>query len=835
MNRLAPWLLAVVAVAIVGAAGCAKNTSRPTAKMQGPQGVAVYRGFGADQPGVLRTLLAVANTRGDDLRIVDAVTDQVLAGPTLVAALTVPTEPRPSLIAAGALHDRAADGAEVAKADLLVVAPRGLVARPLPAPAGTFGAVIELVVTWDERTRVDATATVDLGDLVPDGALTGLLVAPVMEADGSGGWRPAPGVARVLATTTDGGLVSILATRAAGSDAIQLGSPELQSLGFAGLDLGISSDATKIYIATLDPIPGAGGVLGVAELDNTVALLPLPVRPLDARLGTTQVAALDVAPFLDNDAVDPELDTFGPAVPRVFAVLDPSGCGRDRSMPCGIAVIDPATGGLAPDPAGELPYQLPIQIPGEVVDFAVSGPSKVSDKAGFMKFDPGSGLRWTKAFAGVSSTSGRIYLLDLSHHSVGNAFSPLSGGAATRVIGSASFVAGTNSTTAADSAAIGLWFEPPTGGNATLYFDILAAVGVAVTPGYTNSEVFTVTYQGKLPGLGSRLAVAHVETGAPSWIAIQEATGLVGPGTSPWRSVARLYDPRLAVRVGDLVALETFPAGICPAGTFEVVVTGFLPPDPLRYPGGAVSVAKSPSEPPVIDSSCLPQGADTPVTVSFRVPNLVLVGSASGYAGRPDFVAGAPENAPRFEFKYEDERLLSCPIMADDPLQWPPDAAAIAACDATCRATCERLVISRRARRSFYMTDGCPPIKSESPNDAGRACIARWVRGFGLTFPMPKGPVVAFKVGASDPELGLTMRRGTYLYFNTGSGFAPGSRAPSSGGAAVGATSPFGVALFDRGAVTGLANDGIRGYAAFADNLVLEFAPWTNVAPITIR
>ena len=79
MNRLAPWLLAAVALA-----GCAKSTYRPTAKMNSPRAVAVFMGYGADQPGLLRPLVAVANNRGDDLRLLDAVTDKALESPTLV-------------------------------------------------------------------------------------------------------------------------------------------------------------------------------------------------------------------------------------------------------------------------------------------------------------------------------------------------------------------------------------------------------------------------------------------------------------------------------------------------------------------------------------------------------------------------------------------------------------------------------------------------------------------------------------------------------------------------------------------------------------------------------
>ena len=102
------------------------------------------------------------------------------------------------------------------------------------------------------------------------------------------------------------------------------------------------------------------------------------------------------------------------------------------------------------------------------------------------------------------------------------------------------------------------------------------------------SDIYTLTYQGGLPNLLARPAVAHVTSGAPAWIAVQEATGLTGPGTAPWRGVGRLYDPRSAVRVGDLVEIAGFPGGVCPGGTFELVVTALRPPDPLLHPGGAV-------------------------------------------------------------------------------------------------------------------------------------------------------------------------------------------------------------------------------------------------------
>ena len=114
-------------------------------------------------------------------------------------------------------------------------------------------------------------------------------------------------------------------------------------------------------------------------------------------------------------------------VPRVYASVDLRACGRDRSMPCGVAVLDPVAGGLAADPAGELPYQLPFQVDGEVVSLAVSGPPKVSDRPGYLQLAPASGRRWTQSIGAISSSVGRIYIADLSHFALANDVSTLVG------------------------------------------------------------------------------------------------------------------------------------------------------------------------------------------------------------------------------------------------------------------------------------------------------------------------------------------------------------------------------------------------------------------------
>jgi hypothetical protein len=366
-----------------------------------------------------------------------------------------------------------------------------------------------------------------------------------------------------------------------------------------------------------------------------------------------------------------------------------------------------------------------------------------------------------------------------------------------------------------------------------VFFDTLAPVGVAVTPGYTRSEIINITYQGYLPGLQGRVGVAHVTSGIPDWIALQEATGLTEPGSSGWRSVVRVYDPQVAIQPGDTVTLDGLPTVACPDGKFEVRVTRLLPPDPTLYPGGALAVAPL-QTPPRPGWLCLPPG-DTVINASVRVSGLVVVGSQSGYVGRPGLVYQNPELAQPFELRYENEDLLSCPIMPDRPGDWPPPLAAVEACEAdvaACRSTCERLVLARRARRLFYMTDICP----NQASGAGGPCVIRWVNTYGLTFPMPTGPVLAFKVGVTSPGLKSSLYRDTYLQFSTGAGFLPGFRVPYSGQMQVGPVQPAGIVFHDRTSATGVWSDTVHGFAAYADNLVLDFAPSApGASSVTIR
>jgi hypothetical protein len=820
VTRLGPYVLA-----ILGLAGCAKNSARPTATMRGPTAVAVYRGYGMSQPGVLRHLVAVANTRGDDLRVIDAVSDKVELGPTLVAALSVPTDPRPSVLAAGRLEDVDADLSPVARPDLLVVAPAGLVARP--NQVGQFAASIQVVVTWEDVTRVGAT--IDLGDVAPGAGLVSMTVCPGLGPDGNGKLQRMAGAALVVAGLDDGSLITLSAKRVEGSEAIELQAPLRQELGFTALDLAVPPDVAHLYAATTEHIPPSG-TLGVAELDLAGTVGALAIRAISVGAGTTRVAATDVAPFLENDAtaVIPDLDKFGPAVPRVLAAVDNQSCGRDRSVPCGVALLDPVAGGMAPDPAGELPFQMPMAVDGDVVAIAVSGPPQVSSKPGYVELAPASGRRWTQSFAAISASSGRVYIADLSHFALANDVSSLTGSAATRVITAGSYRRDETSNF------VGVWqLAPPTGTQTEwpLLGDAKAVEGVGVTPGFTPSETWTVAYQGVLPGLGSRLGLAWVPGGgpqAPTWVALQEATGLAEPGSKAWRSVVRVYDPRLAIRIGDIVEVSGFPAGVCPLGQFDLLVTALLPPA-ADTPGGSIAVAPAANQPihagqvlPA-DPTCLPAGAAAQVTITVRGSGYVAAGNGTGYVGRPVEVIDPadPLEAP-FQVRYESEGQIPCPIMPDSPEEWPPAPSAVASCEAdvnSCRASCERLVVARRARRIFYVTNRCGQTTEPS-------CYTKWQdEPLNLVFPLPNGPVLTFKVGVIRPNGGdAPPARGNFLLFTTGSGLVPSVRIPYQGSAARGAVLPGGVVLYDRTAATGLATDGIHGFATFIDNLVLDFA-----------
>jgi hypothetical protein len=860
--------LAPAALALAALAACTSSSSRPGARFRSPSAVAVYRGYSLDRPSELRPYVAVANARGDDLRIVDGITDRPVLAPALILALSVPVTPRPARLAAGPLHDRdPVSGDPVELPDLLAVASTGLQPR---AGGGLLGAVLQVVSTWDPQTRV--AQELDLGAVAPGAEVLSLAVGPVPEDDGAGGWRPAPGRARIYAGLTGGLLAVAEAAREAGGGSILVSAPVVEALGFEVVSLAVSPRVAHLYAATTDPIPGPGGVLGVAELDVTgPAGGGVAVRALAARGGTTHVVALEYGEFEDFGVVALDPDRFGAPVLAVLAALSPEDCGRDRAVACGVVTIDPVAGRLRPDPRGEQGFMAPIPVPGQVVAMAATGPSAVPPvvaapvgstwTGGYLRLSAGSGQRYTTGLVAIASTVGRVYLHDPAHFALANATSLLAASSTgstnrTRVTNIATLLPTTRSggPQPAGTQHLALWDDrpaspdpsqdpPPDPSDPVLLDDVSMASIVTVTPGYTPSDSWSLTWQGILPALDRRVGVVASAGAGIDWIAVQDP---VGPTvTAPWRNVARLYDPRLAIRVGDIVEVTPVDTALCPSGTFEAAVTALLPPA-ADHPGGAVAVSPLPRtnlvdgvEVPA-DPTCLDGRGATRVVVTVHAAGLVLTGTETGYAGRPDIV-GAADNrlgaiAPRFTFGYRDEagpfaglgdEELGCPILVERNEDWPPSAGAVAACEAdaaACRAACERKLLSRKARRLMYVTDKCDELLPKSQ------CSDFWTAYQG-DFPSPVGPAIAFKVGlklppgdATAPEDAIPGTvRGATLAIATASGILPEFRTPYSGVSVSGAELPSGVAVLDRAAATGDPADGLHVYVAYPDGVVLDF------------
>jgi hypothetical protein len=336
---------------------------------------------------------------------------------------------------------------------------------------------------------------------------------------------------------------------------------------------------------------------------------------------------------------------------------------------------------------------------------------------------------------------------------------------------------------------------------------------VTMKPGYTPSEAWTVWWEGVLPDLSLREAQLQVSLDplnpGPSWLAIQTSYGLNALG--PYRGVARLYDPRLAVHVGDIVVITAQdPAACSPTGSFEVVVTELLPPTP-DYPGGAVSVVRRDPAQTCLDDTPAPGRAA--VQATFRSGGLLLTGISFGYGGRPEV---GDATGPGFSLAWQDPTPLSCPML-DDPT-WPP-----AGCDQACRTSCEQLILSRKARRSFYMAEQC--------QEADTACAERWKdKVTGKINPLinPVGPVLAFRPTFKYPA-GSTSTpppaRGGVMSIITSSGLATVLRQPLVSNQATDAVLPAGMTTFDRSAATRSANDGVRLYTAYPGGLVYDYTP----------
>jgi len=873
----------IIALALLLAAACSSGNPVMNADFQSPSAVVAFWGAGTT-PGVLTPWIAVASTRGDQLRLIDPVTDEPARSANPAFPLSVPTLERPLYLASGSMSDGGAD--------VLAVA--------------TTGTVVQLVGTWfPPFNGVPGYAIAQSWELsaeVPEGSvIVGLAVTPVPGTPWTGtvaGADPVAGKAWLIVAFSEGrssgGMLIVLELARADDGSIALAAePAAKPIPFVPATISGSPDNIHVYCSTADFILDAQGVpvQGVAEFSVGAGLAaPWPVRGLDGRGPTSSVAAAIVGERTVGTWWD-----FQEPVLRIYAALDSSGCGAGMRIACGIATFDPARGGLAADPApptGFVPrqsYRTPMTVSATPFGLAIAMPpahpnttapgqpfgSQVcyspADSAtglapcpdaglpggGFALFNGGgvgqrfmemaaSSVWWTTAIALVAGSDGYPYVQDLGRFGPPDAISALNDAtqatACVRAvpIGPAGPVAGSQLLGfPAGTSAVGLKSSKDVVDSDPAFM----VNDVIVWPGFTKSDTWLVQYQGLLPGLSSRKGVLGLAADdATLFLAIQQSyapppSGIL-PAASPWIPLAVVASPEFAIHpaAGNPMAdISQFyldvdpctptrpnwvPAGggaavydpTRPPQTHEAPVGAFLPPDPVRYPGGALALAV-PDDPTLASEyQCLVdalRASPGTVLTAFnnvqtsttdylrgiwvRAGGFVLTGSATGYAGRP--VMGV-----RYNFAWADEDSLSA----------------------------EDQIVARKARRFWYPAfyDAC-----EVPG-----CYFGFPE---MTDPMEPGPVVGFTLGrycqsgitpdGCDPVTSPPARDAG-VSFTTRSGFVPTVRRPTS--ASVGTS----VTTFDKSLLPGYEWRGRVFYTSFVGGVLFDVPPGLDSGQtVTIR
>jgi hypothetical protein len=801
--------LLVLGALALGAAACTKSGGTGVlAGFRGPQAIVAYTGKYPQGTGELVPLLAVAASRGDELRILNPETDLPLAAPNVAFPLSVPTLPRPVHLAAASLGDGGADA--------LVVASGGSVLQLVGTwldgsdpQARTFG----VVATWDLEPLVGRGSQVLslAGASIPGGAPSG--APPVAPALQGRAW-----ILVGLSGGVDGlgGKLAVLELARGTDGSLDLAAPpEVKVLGFEPVALAPSPDRFHVYVATRDLLADATGrqVQGIAELDASGGLTAAwPVRVLDGRGPTAAVAAA----ILGERGVAGS--DFGPPVLRVYAVLDPSGCGPTQRISCGIATFDPARGGLVADPStpGSVPaqsYRAPIYVPALPLSIAVGMPPATGPQqcvaplpsgepgrcpTGFnedgvqqqlMVLAPTSGQMWTTASMVVAAADGNSYILDLGRfYPTNDAFEFASETETNTSVGNAQNVA------PASGPYLGLWFPIGTGPAPDPTADLLRLPddlpkAIDVWPGYTPGQNWSLSWQGILPGLGQRAASIGRLADGDLYLAVQAPLG------NEWMVGAVVGAPELGIHPGDVWPLgdlalfrpssdatggdvDPCPVPVAspddPPIPHETVIRSILPPDPVLYPGGALRLAT----PAGSDLACLSASlAASPGKVfnwfaSVRASGLLLVGEGLGYAGRPRI-------GERYALAWAEEDTLSG----------------------------EELILARKARRIFYpwcFAPGC--FRSVS----------------GMDDLLETGPVVAFRPGVycldSGPCTSPPARDAT-ITFSTLSGMVPMGRRP------IGVAAGTGTIAFDKSQWPGSEFLGRVYYVTYVGDALLMLPP----------
>jgi hypothetical protein len=552
-------------------------------------------------------------------------------------------------------------------------------------------------------------------------------------------------------------------------------------------------------------------------------------------------------------------------VARVYAYLDPGWCGPTTAIPCGVAVLDPLARDLLEDPwhTNQVPkqYLRPIAVPAVPAALVVGTPplnAPSTSTAGFEN-DPymyiaAAGNRITTGVLLIPSNDGRSYFADLARWEVPSSSYELFFG-----YGQETQVASFRPSDT-DLPQIEL-FRPPElekdqNGNdmgfSASYTTSAAAAFVRLTPGFTTSDIWSVTYQGTLPDFSIQ-HVAKIEAIGGSGAATQYRVALQ---SATLTQVVNVYDPAYGVRVGDIVELWTsksLPAGnACPDTPSSTVDNTVSPiegkilaidkPDAL-HPGGSLEVSIGDCAPVLIGAktvcdsdihgpwnsmgSCWASLADQPVPVTIRAQGgeagseqFVVAGTATGYAGRATTVTSST-GFPQYSLTNDGEADLvaACPL-----LPYPSDMAVVDAitCDNACRLTCENAAIARRARRHHLTSAIC------YSTDSG--CYWTYFKEFNApTSGPPSGPVIAFSVGwqtSTAPALRFLLVRDTQVLFATHSGYTPASRYGAGTNSGPG-THPGIAAYFDRTTDPswGKEGDGYRFFVPYVNDTVLDVSP----------
>jgi hypothetical protein len=637
----------LVLLAALAFAACSSGSPIIPAGFHGPVAVVPFVGINPAEPQAgLVPLLAVASFRSDELGLVDPNLDAPVPAPNVAWALSIPTLPRPSLLASGSLHD--------GKADLLAVAGS--------APS------VQIVGTWLDGTgEYGVVETMNLSQEVGAGSqILSMVVAPVPAGPATGSPAMAPvtsGTVRLIVGVDDpldrtsGKLVVLDMVRRPDGSIGPAGAPVVKRLGFGPVALAPSPDNVHLYIATRDFIHDSFGsvVLGLAEVDTSPGTSATwPIRGFDARNApTTTVAAAFV-----GERSEPAFFIFDEPKLRVYASLDPSGCGSQRDIDCGVATFDPALGGLASDPAPPGPpgsrvprqsYRTPFNIPSLALAVGIAYPPEVPGSVApsvpfgsqvcfspavagvtlplcpnvteipggppfnlegfpqpFMLQAPSSGQLWTSVVGLVTAVDGLAYVQDLGRYGPVNALAMLSDPTTrTSAVGSnAVGPLGPYGNSAffgfpPGTAAIGLWQDHPTGSGAVPTVASATADLVAATivwPGFTRDDHWLVSYQGVLPGFTQRRSVLGLAADGNLYVAIQDAAvpSLNGelPASSYWVTGAIVTRPELGLHTlerdgapGD-IALFLLDNDPCPSTRPNWVPAGQGTPvyDPTRPP-----------------------------------------------------------------------------------------------------------------------------------------------------------------------------------------------------------------------------------------------------------